>query len=175
MGRLADGPKQNSVLDRPKRILFAMPGAIIVCLLALVIPLAAQVTGESVHALSGAYPRIQWDSSAVKADFNGDGQMDFAHLGRANGRIFVGIVLGGSSRVESLDFAISAAEHRAICSEPATLVIESSDYDPTTDIGLLPGFRRSKATQGLRLSDGECDAIHLYWDHARNHVAWWRR
>jgi len=175
MRRLVVGPQQNSVLDRLKDILFAMPSAIIICLLALAIPLSAQVTGESVHALSTAYPHVQWDSSAVKADFNGDGQTDFAHLGRANGRIFVGIVLGGSSRVESLDFAISAAEQRAICSEPATLVMESSDYDPAADIGPLPGFRRSKTTKGLRLSDGECDSIHLYWDHALDHMAWWRR
>ena len=147
---------------------------LVVCFLALLVSSTSGVAGQSISALHAANARVSWDSVALRADFDGDGKTDYAHLGRAGGRIYVGIVFGGSHRVEILDFAISGAEQRAICGEPATLVTESADYDPATDIGPLPGFRRSKTAKGLRLSGGDCDPVHMYWDHDQKHMNWWR-
>jgi hypothetical protein len=123
--------------------------------------------------LSAVDSSVVWETAAVRADVNGDGSVDAAYLGRARGRIYVGLVLGGSGIVSILDFAISSGIQDAICSEPATLSIEDLDY-PIEEVGPLEGVRSSTNAVGLRLSGGQCDSIHLYWNHDRNQLSWWR-
>jgi hypothetical protein len=55
------------------------------------------------------------------------------------------------------------------------LEIESLDYDPAENGGgKLDGFERSRTFKGLRLSGGECDDVHLFWNHITKHLNWWR-
>ncbi|MDZ4258890.1 MAG: hypothetical protein U0974_14690 [Gemmatimonadales bacterium] len=125
---------------------------------------------DALHAMS---PQVQWDTVVVRADVDGDGREDSAYLGRAGGRIYVGVVLAESEIVDVLDFAISGGIQEAICSEPATLGVEDTDY-PLSEIGPLQGFRPGTGARGLRLTGGECDSIHLFWDHDHARLGWWR-
>jgi hypothetical protein len=134
---------------------------------------ACQNRSRALDTLRVAAPDVVWDTSAVNADINGDGVADFAHLGRARGRVYVGLVLAGSKTIDMLDFAVSSAIQEAICSEPAALSAEATNY-PLEEIGPLEGFRPSTRASGLRLAGGECDSIHLYWDHDHNRLGWWR-
>jgi hypothetical protein len=126
-----------------------------------------------VDKLSAAHPEVVWETSAVLGDFNGDGSPDVAYLGRAGGRIYVGVVPSGSGTASILDFAISLGIQEAICSEPATLSVEELDY-PIEEVGPLEGLRSETDAVGLRLSGGPCDSIHLYWNHDRHQLSWWR-
>jgi len=68
-----------------------------------------------------------------------------------------------------------SGQQAAICSEPAKLEIESLDYEPAEDAGgKLEGFDRSRTVKGMRLSGGECDDVHLFWNHITKHLNWWR-
>ena len=137
-------------------------------------------TGQQAHrpipgALAKSTPAVKWDSaSRISANINDDQKADEIYLGRAKGRIHVGIVLGGSGAVHTLDFAIDSSQQAAICGEPASLITEPMDYDPTPIVGRIPGLRSSDRYSGLRLSGGGCDAIHIYWDFEPNEPRWWR-
>lgn len=48
-------------------------------------------------------------------------------------------------------------------------------YDLIEAFGENPeGFRQSKTCKGLRLTDGECDSMHIFWNHETKHIDWWR-
>lgn len=125
--------------------------------------------------LSEALPGVQWDAkSGLRADLDCDGRADQAFLGRNAGRIYVGVVRAAATKPEILDFAVDAGVQQAICAEPAKLVVESLDYDPTEAVGPIDGFRRSRTCKGLMLSGGDCDAVHLFWNHTLKRTDWWR-
>jgi hypothetical protein len=118
---------------------------------------------------------VQWDArSGLRADLDCDGRADQAFLGRNAGRVYVGVVRAAAIKPEILDFAVDGGVQEAICAEPAKLVVESLDYDPTDAVGPIDGFRRSRACKGLELSGGECDSVHLFWNHALKRIDWWR-
>jgi hypothetical protein len=139
-------------------------------------PAAAQVRPE--HALKlllASRPDVHWDpKSGVRADFDCDGLLDEAFLGRSKGKIFVGVVRSGAAQPEVLEFGIGTASQSSICSGPVKLASESLDYDPTAKVGKVDGFVRSRRCEGLVLSGGECDSFHIFWSHKKNHLDWWR-
>jgi hypothetical protein len=93
---------------------------------------------------------VQWDAdSAVIADFDCDGRRDHAFLGRASGKVFVGLVHSPVPKAQILEFAVDASQQAAICAEPAKLEVESLDYDPTEAVGKIAGFRRSRTPRGF--------------------------
>jgi hypothetical protein len=63
--------------------------------------------------------------------------------------VYVGLVRAAGQNPEVLDFAVDGRIQEAICAEPAKLVVESLDYDPTEDVGPIDGFRRSGTYRGL--------------------------
>jgi hypothetical protein len=130
---------------------------------------------EALRSLSVTRPDVKWDAKrALSADFDCDGSLDEAFLGHEEGKVFVGVVRAGVERPEILEFSVGRGAQAAICQEPATLAIESLNYDPTKDVGEIDGFRRSRRCKGLVLSGGECDPIHLYWNYKTKHLNWWR-
>jgi len=133
----------------------------------------------ALERLSEARPNVRWDAkSGLRADFDCDGRPDQAFLGRNAGRVYVGVVRAAAQKPEILDFAVDASIQEAICGEPAELVVESLDYDPMEAVGSIDRFQRSRRCRcrcrGLELSGGECDSIHLFWNHASNRLDWWR-
>ncbi len=130
---------------------------------------------DALRLLSLARPDVQWDAkSALRADFDCDGSLDEAFLGRAAGKVFVGVVRAGVEQPEILMFGVCGGSQSAICQEPAKLAIESLNYDPAKDIGAIEGFRPSRRCKALLLSGGECDPIHLFWNYKSMHLGWWR-
>jgi len=146
--------------------------------LALLVPslCAAQTEREALDSLRAANPGIRWEAHATRLDFDCDSAIDYAFLGRASRHIYVAVFLTRTRKVTGLQFGISAGVQAAICAEPASLTAESLDFDPSTseEIGPLEGFRRSASCKGLELSGGECDPIHLYWNHTQGRMSWWR-
>ena len=124
--------------------------------------------------LHAAYPEVRWDTIPVRADFDCDGSDDHAVIGRYKDHVFVGFVFARSRNTDVLEYAVSAGIQQAICQEPATLEVESQDFDPPAESGALPGFRRSLSCKGLRLAGGECDSVHIYWNHNDKQITWWR-
>jgi hypothetical protein len=109
--------------------------------------------GRAVAKLAAAAPSVSWDErSAVAADVDCDGKLDYAFLGRAGGRVYVGVVHTGGVTPEVVSFAVGGREQAAICSEPASLVSEPLADIPAAEPGVSGGFRVSATCRGLALS-----------------------
>jgi hypothetical protein len=127
----------------------------------------------------GARPRlaavdslVQWDAaSALEGDVDCDGIADSAFVGRSKTQVHVGLVRAGAPRPEIVEFGVSNRDQASVCDVNAQLAFESLDYD---DEDGLEGFQRSATCKGLRLADGMCDSIHLYWNRKAQRLGWSR-
>lgn len=122
-------------------------------------------------------PDIKWDrATMVSGDFNDDGNRDYAMVGYKGDGIVLAIratsAHNGRLQTQYLHYRIGRAIQAAICEAPAKLQIEKQLCNPMDE--QLPGCKESPTTNSLRLSGGECDAIHLYWNHNENRMEWWR-
>ncbi len=131
---------------------------------------------SAIDSLRIVRPTAAWDEAAtLQGDVDCDGEGDLAMLGREAGNVLVGVVRGSGQPAEVLQFAVDGSQQAAICSEPASLALDSIAVDPSQDAGRpLEGFQISDSCKGLRLSGGECDDVFLYWNHVRNQLRWWR-
>jgi hypothetical protein len=122
-------------------------------------------------------PDIKWDRSTfVSGDFNDDGKQDYAMVGYKDDGIVLAIratsAHGGRSQTQYLQYRIGINTQAAICEAPAKLQIKKQLCNPMDK--QLPECKESPTTNSLRLSGGECDAIHLYWNHKETRMEWWR-
>jgi hypothetical protein len=145
----------------------------IACTLAF--PLICNASEGFLAKMSRTYPEIRWEKSSVlTADFNGDKIMDSAALGYKNDQVIIGISMGHKKnvKVQLLPFTIGAGIQAAVCALPATLNTEPLEC--TAEDRPLRGCKQLAAAKGLLLSGGECDPIHLYWNHLTKQMWWWR-
>jgi hypothetical protein len=140
----------------------------------LSIALPSQDASTPPKKLVDLLPGTQWEARVLTLDCDCDGRNDRAYLGRFKGHVLVGFASAAGSSVDFLEFSVDAGAQAAICREPAKLEVESLDYDPTEAVGKIEGFVRSKTCKGLRLSGGECDAIHIFWNRKTKSLDWWR-
>ncbi len=120
---------------------------------------------------------VKWDaSSTVKADIDCDGIPDVARIGYIGKRVRLSVTLGASRKTQFLDFGLGdSMAQGSLCGTEAALAIEGTDYDLTEELGENPeGFVRSKTCKGLNVSAGECDSMHIYWNHVKKSIDWWR-
>lgn len=127
-----------------------------------------------VSGLAAADTAVTWDdASPIIGDVDGDGVADSAFVGRSSSAVHVGLIRAHQDRVETLPFRVGNSE-MAVCAATAILQTESLDYDPSEAHGAIPGFVRSTVRVGLKLDDGDCDPIHLFWNVSTRHLDWWR-
>jgi hypothetical protein len=138
----------------------------IIAILILSIPLCAYAS------------EIKWDeSSTVRVDFNCDGTPDTAKLGYIENRVRLTIIFGGGDLPsQSIEFGLGMSGYQdALCGTDAKLSIEDMDYDLIEIFGENPeGFEQSKTCSGLNIRAGDCDSMHIFWNHKTNHIDWWR-
>lgn len=138
---------------------------------------STETTNEVLQLVSKRMTDVKWDKkSIIEVDINCDGKKDYAILGKSKQGVTVSLVVGPvskKSRIESFEFHVGNSQDN-LCQLPATLQVESLDYDPTEAVGKLPGFKPSKKCMAFVLSDDACDSFHFYWDHQANALTWWR-
>ena len=122
--------------------------------------------------------RNQLDIPAVSVDLDGDGIADRVTIIKNSARdvtLTAEIKKSSGIKKDLLKFYIDAGKQDGFFSWPVELIPEPLDYDPDPGIGHLQGYVKSDRTIGLRISDGECDDFHIYWNHDRQSIDWWRQ
>lgn len=119
---------------------------------------------------------LRWTHSQ-RLDVNCDGAPDEVFTATDQSRFYVAVVLAPitpRSRYSIVSFALSGESQDSLCDRFESLTPEALP-DVTEALGDLPeGYRISTSCQGLRLAAGECDPFHLYWNHGKNALYWWR-
>jgi hypothetical protein len=120
---------------------------------------------------------VRWDpASVVKADVDCDGVKDTAQLGYIGKRVRLAVTLGATQTTQFLEFGLGdSMAQDSLCGTDAALEVEDMDYDLIEAFGENPeGFQQSKICKGLRLMGGECDSMHIFWNHVTKSIDWWR-
>ncbi|MFO1226406.1 hypothetical protein [Roseateles sp.] len=150
------------------------------CLAAALWAIACRADGLSEQMLRdvvNAKPSVRWDAaSVVPGNFDGKSSGRGAMLGYAGSKVYLAIQTGTRAerpRYQFLEFGVGATAQAAICTAPAKL--EVYPLDCSADGDALPGCKASKGASGLSIVDGDCDSIHLYWDHDAKLMRWWLR
>lgn len=136
----------------------------------------APVAPDATPRLAALDSSVTWEpQSVLVADIDCDGKPDSAFVGRGTDRIAVGVIRATAATPEILLFGTKDGPADALSANTARLTLESLDYDPReADMGEIEGFQRSKTCQGLELADGDVDPMHMFWNHASQHLDWWR-
>ena len=147
-----------------------------VCALASATSYGGQLTtAVALEKLIKAYPKTSWSPTPVRIDIDCDGKPDYAFIAQTTKKVWVGVVRGQENApVSMLSFGESPTSQDGLCYLPAKIEIESLDYDPTDAVGELPGFTRSRICTSFKLSGGECDSFHFFWNKNTNLLEWWR-
>ena len=131
---------------------------------------ASQAAAASAEEAGDARP------AAVMADVDCDGVEDTARMEYVEDRVRVTVTLAATKTSQSLEFGLGdSMAQESLCGTEATIEIEDMDYDLVEALGENPeGFRQSTTCKGLRLMGGECDSMHIFWNHDTRHIDWWR-
>lgn len=139
----------------------------------------APATVSALALLQSADSAAVWSpDSTVIGDIDCDGLADTAILGRARDEVRVGIVFGSGKAPSITALSVAPAVQTAVPSVNVRLAREGLDYDPSSieeGPGELEGFQRSTSCIGINLWDGDTDSFHMYWNHVRSELHWWRR
>lgn len=116
------------------------------------------------------------EASSVSADINCDGIPDTAKLGFLDNYVRLLVTINPDGPSQFIDFGLGMpSQQDAPCGRDPVLTIEYMDYDLVEIFGENPeGFKRSKTCKGLNINAGECDSMHIFWNHETNHINWWR-
>jgi hypothetical protein len=147
--------------------------------LAAVLLLAAphsSLAGDGLAQLSAAEPTVQWQKAGrLRIDVDCDGKKDAVYLGRRAGTIYVGLVRASGAKPDVLFFGIGGSTQASICAEPAEVAAEPRSEPGNPEVpaeaARVEGCPGCKA---IRLSGGECDSFHLYWNGKTKRLSWWR-
>lgn len=139
------------------------------------------ILGGATSPTAEAVKRLPIDAPwklALRVDLNCDGVEDHVFVAEDRAHYYVAVVPGPAddhSAATYVAFRRAGDAQDALCGEPAGLQIEDLDFDIVEMLGDEPqGWQRSASCKGLSLSSGDCDSHHLFWNHARNKIAWWR-
>ncbi len=147
--------------------------------LGLAVLLAAEQSParDGLGRLSAAEPSVRWqEASRVRVDVDCDGKVDDVYLGRQAAKVYVGLLRAAEGPPSVLAFEIGTTAQAGICGEPASIASEALPLPTSADAPAeaAPGATHPRC-RGIRLSGGECDSIHLFWNSKTKRLDWWRR
>ncbi len=114
--------------------------------------------------------------SRVKGDINCDGKNDIAEITKINNKLKIVVTLNNGKKTNELVFDNANSIHgECLVEKDAHLRIEKLEKDLTKPLGGNPeGYKPSSMCVGLNISGGDCAPIHIYWNHKKNRINWWR-
>ena len=120
-------------------------------------------------------PLIASAGNKIEGDIDCNGKNDIAEIFHKNKKVKVIVTLNGSKKTKEMEFGLGdSISQSSLCGNKASLHADSLN-DLSDMFGEnLPGYKTSKTCIGLNLRGGECDSIHIFWNHKTNQLNWWR-
>lgn len=119
-------------------------------------------------------PAVRWLPQTLQhADFDCDGTPDWLLLGKGQDELLAAL-LPGRPKAKPLLWRQTWRDVAIADPQPSLEPLDLPDRDFLNMLGYVPeGYRRSSSCQGISISDGETDALHLYWNHQRGLLGMW--
>lgn len=121
---------------------------------------------------------VRWEKEpAFKIDLDCDGKQDDIYLGYVGSDFLVKAMVSSQEKSSRLQFGLSQPSRQdAICgSIPKLGRFETSPEMFQEIFGEVPeGYEFSPQCSELEISGGECDSIHIFWNHKTKEMNWWR-
>ena len=126
--------------------------------------------------LSAQHPEFAWSNTASETtDFDGDGTQDFLTLGTSDVGAAIAVVAGSPPRAYVLAFGTTGSEQLGTCGVPTGFVVHAKQPpDPRAYVDLPAGYSACPECPALTVGAGECDPLHVFWNHETNSLGWWR-
>ncbi len=118
------------------------------------------------------------ESDNVQGDFDCDGKIDTANIQTINKEVVLSVELGNKNKSNKLTFGLdNPSSQTSLCGTVAYLSTEppsDSEYFEMA-LGERPeGYNTNSQCLDLNISSGECDSVHVYWNHNTSMFNWWR-
>jgi hypothetical protein len=112
----------------------------------------------------------------VVGDINCDGKPDSAEIIKSSNTVTLRAILNDGTKTNELSFGLGQPNRQdALCGLNPTLKKEKLAEDLSDGLGQNPpGYKPSPSCIGLNIDDGDCDSIHIYWNHQTKKLDWWR-
>jgi hypothetical protein len=121
-------------------------------------------------------PLIAGGAEQLDLDIDCDGKIDTAKVENTKDKAKVSVTIAKDSSVHVLEFGLgNPGLQSSLCGNMASISKETLDSSVSEAIGEMPeGYKVSEQCHGIRVSGGECDSMHIYWNHEKQTIYWWR-
>lgn len=108
-------------------------------------------------------------------DMDCDGKIDIAKVENSKNKAKISVTIAKNDSVHELVFGLgSPGLQNSLCGRAASISKESLSEVNSEETGVLPGYKVSEQCHGIKVSGGECDSMHVYWNHEKQTLYWWR-
>jgi len=110
----------------------------------------------------------------IKGDINCDGKNDLIEVKTASNEVTVLVTLHNKDEVQRLAFGKESIHNECLIGKNIDMTLEKQQ-DLVEELGGNPeGYQVSDSCFGLIISSKSCDPTHVYWNHKKNQLNWWR-
>lgn len=117
-------------------------------------------------------------NSEVEGDFDCDGKTDMAIIRIIDKEVILSIELGNEKQANTLKFVLgNPSSQISLCGTTAHLSTKApsdNEYFEAALGGTPEGYNTSSQCFDLNISGGECDSMHIFWNHKTSMFNWWR-
>ncbi len=117
-------------------------------------------------------------NTEVEGDFDCDGKADTAIIQIINKKVILSVQLGNEKPANILKFGLdNPSSQVSLCGTTAHLSTNAPSDNEYFEaaLGETPeGYNTSSQCLDLNISGGECDSMHIFWNHNTNKFNWWR-
>lgn len=112
----------------------------------------------------------------IVEDINCDSKPDSAEIMKTENTVTLKVTLNDGTEANELSFGLGQPDRQdALCGVDPILKREKLADDLSDALGQNPpGYKASPNCFGLNISAGDCDSIHVYWNHQTKMLNGWR-
>jgi hypothetical protein len=111
----------------------------------------------------------------LNLDMDCDGKIDIVRLENSKDKAKISVTIAKDVSVHELEFGLgSPGLQSSLCGSEASISKEPLSELNSEEIGVLPGYKASEQCHGIKVSGGDCDSMHVYWNHDKQTIYWWR-